>query len=91
MVIIAFFYLLPVGEYTLPVNPREKRTIPLQDCDIRLWKDGCLISHSAGLDALLKADSATVCIAHTKNETKGAVVHHSCGWGPICPVAAMAQ
>jgi hypothetical protein len=64
----------------------------LQDCDIRLWtRDGHLISHSAGLDALLQADSATVCIAHTKNGTKGAVVHHSRGCGPICPVAALAQ
>ena len=90
LVIIAFFYLIRVGEYTLPANPQEKRTIPLRDCDIRLWKDGCLISHSAGLDALLKADRATVCIAHTKNGTKGAEVHHSRDRGPICPVAAMA-
>ena len=44
-----------------------------------------------GLNALLQADSATVCIAHTKTGTKGAVVHHSCGRGPICPVAALAQ
>ncbi len=72
-------------------NPREKWTIPLRDCDIQLWKDGCLISHSAGLDALLKADSAIVCLAHTKNGTKGAVVHHSRGRGPIFPVAAMAR
>jgi hypothetical protein len=64
----------------------------LQDCDIRLWTcDECLISHSAGLDVLLQADSATVCIAHTKNGTKGAVVHHSCGHGPICPVVALDQ
>ncbi len=32
-----------------------------------------------------------MCIAHTKNGTKGAVVHHSCGCGPICPVAALAR
>jgi hypothetical protein len=92
LVIIAFFYLLRVGEYTSPASPREKWTIPLHDCDIHLWtRDGCLISHSAGLDALLQADSATLCIAHTKNGTKGAVVHHSCGREPICPVAALAQ
>jgi hypothetical protein len=40
---------------------------------------------------LLQADRATVCIAHTKNETKGAVVHHSRGRGPICPAAALAR
>ena len=92
LVIIAFFHLLRVGEYTSPANPREKRTIPLWGCDIRLWtQDSHLIPHSAGLDALLQAKSATVCIAHTKNGTKGAVVHHSRGRGPICLVAALAR
>ncbi len=92
LVIIAFFYLLRVGKYTSPANPREKRTIPLRGCNIRLWtQDGHLIPHSAGLDALLQAESSTVCIAHTKNGTKGAVVHHSHGCGPICPVAALAR
>jgi hypothetical protein len=91
-VIIAFFYLLQVGEYTSPASPQEKRTIPLRDCNIRLWTwDGHLISHSAGLDTLLQADSATVCIAHTKNGTKGVVVHHSRGCGSICPVAMLAR
>jgi hypothetical protein len=40
---------------------------------------------------LLQADSATICIVHTKNGTKGAVVHHSRGRGSICPVAALAR
>jgi hypothetical protein len=93
LVVIAFFYLLRVGEYTSPVSVRHnKRTIPLRDCDKRLWtKDGLLIPHNAGLKALLQADSATICIAHTKNGTKGAVVHHSRGRGSICPVAALAR
>jgi len=92
LVIIAFFYLLRVGEYTSPATPRKKRTIPLRDCNIRLWNiAGHLISHSAGLEMLSQAYSATICISHTKNETKGAVVHHSCGQGSICPVAALAR
>ena len=62
----------------------------MRDCDIRLWNSaGHLISHSAGLEMLLQADSATICIAHTKNGTKGAAVHHSRGRGSICPVAAL--
>ncbi len=39
----------------------------------------------------MRADSATICIAHTKNGTKGAVVHHDAIGGPICPVAALAH
>ncbi len=45
----------------------------------------------AGLRALMQADSATICIAHTKNGTKGAVVHHEVIGSLICPVAAMAR
>jgi hypothetical protein len=62
LVIIAFFYLLRVGEYTSPSLPREKRTIPLQMCDIRLWRRGALLPHTAGLSTLLTADSATICV-----------------------------
>jgi hypothetical protein len=58
---------------------------------VRLWQKGQLIPHLAGLDLLLTADSTTICIAHTKNGTKGAVVHHEAFGGPICPVAALAR
>ncbi len=91
LVIIVFFYLLRVGEYTTPHHTRTKRTISLRDCNIRLWYQGKIISHLAGLQALLQADSATISIAHTENGTKGAVVHHDAIGGPICPVAALAR
>ncbi len=71
LVIIAFFYLLRVGEYTTASNKKAKRTIALRDCDVRLWGKGQMIPHSAGRARLLTADSATICIAHTKNGTKG--------------------
>ena len=90
LVIIAFFYLLQVGEYTTRHRARTKRTIPLRDCNIRLWYQGKIIPHLAGLQALLRADSATILIAHIKNGTKGAVVHHDAIGGPICPVTALA-
>ncbi len=90
LVIIAFFCLLRVGEYTTSVKKKPKRTIVLRDQDVHLWQKGQLILHSAGLDLLLTADSATICIAHTKNGTKGAVVHNEVFRGPICPVAALA-
>jgi hypothetical protein len=91
LVILAFFYLLRVGEYTMPHRARTKRTIPLRDCNIRLWYQGKIIPHSAGLQALLQADSAAISISHTKNGTKGAVVHHDAIRGPICPVTALAR
>jgi hypothetical protein len=91
LVTIAFFYLLRVGEYTSPATYRAKRTIPLRLCNIRLWHKGVVLQHSSGLTNLLTVDSATICIAHTKNGSKGVVVHHEAFGGPICPVAALAQ
>jgi hypothetical protein len=88
---IAFFYLLRVGEYTSPSSPCDKRTIPLRLCDVRLWQRGALLPHTASLATLLSVDSATICIANTKNGTKGVVIHHEAFGGSICPVAALAR
>ncbi len=43
MVIIAFFYLLRVGEYTMPHCARTKRIIPLWDCNISVTIFGCCL------------------------------------------------
>jgi hypothetical protein len=91
LVTIAFFYLLRVGEYTAPASPRDKRTIPLRRCDVCLWHSRTIIQHSANLATLLTADSATICIANTKNGTKCAVIHHDAFGGPICPLDALAR
>ena len=84
--IIAIFYLLRVGEYTTPAPAaqRLKRTIALRKCDIRLWCRGVLLNPNAPLNTLLTADSATICIANTKNGTKNAVVHHEAIGGGTC-------
>ena len=37
LVIISFFYLLRVGEYTTASIKKLKRTVALQDCNVRLW------------------------------------------------------
>ena len=85
MVVVAFFYLLRVGEYTASRRCQPKRTIPLQKCDVRLWRKGQLLDHESMLPTLLSADSAIISIANTKNGTKGAVVHHDAFGGNICP------
>jgi hypothetical protein len=90
--IIAFFYLLQVGEYHTPTIKRKrcKRTIALRKCDIRLWCKGILLDPLADLATLLTADSGTICIENTKNRTKGAVVHHNAIGGTLFQVAALA-
>jgi hypothetical protein len=71
--IIAFFFLLRVGEYTTPALKlkRRKCTISLQKCNICLWCKGRLLDPLAELATLLTADSGTICITNTKMEQKG--------------------
>lgn len=93
LIIIAFFYLLRVGEYTgaTKKDRAKKRTVPLRTKDVTLWKDGVPIPHSSSLEQLLHADSATIKLENTKNGTKNATVHQYAFGGLICPVAAMAR
>ena len=92
LIIIAFFYLLRVGEYTgaTKKDKAKKRTVPLPTKEVTLWKDGVPIPHSSSLEQLLNADSATIKLENTKNGTKNATVHQYAFGGLICPVAAMA-
>ncbi len=82
-----------MGKYTTPepLPQLQKRTIALCKCNIRIWKEGQLLHPDAPLATLLTADSATICIANTKNGSKNAVVHHEAFGGYLCPVAAIAQ
>ncbi len=91
--IITFFYLLQVGEYMTPSPTAQlrKQTISLRKCDIRMWCNGKILSPKASLTILLSADSASICIANTKNGTKNAVVYHEAIGGYLCPVKALAQ
>jgi len=51
-----------------------------------------LLDHASPLSTLLTADGETICIAKTKNGTKGVVVvHHEAIGGSLCPVVALAR
>ena len=93
LVIIAFFFLLRVGEYTASSRKdrKKKRTVALRTKDVTLWSGERPIPHSAPLATLLAATSATIRLENTKNGTKNATVHHGAQGGPICPVAALAR
>ena len=95
--IIAFYYLLRVGEYTQPrkvkVNGkwhRATRTQQFQVGDIGFFKDGKVLSRKSPLKALLQADSATLKISNQKNGRMGQTIHHE-STGPSGAVAALAR
>ena len=96
--IIAFFYLLRVGEYTTPRTVRRNgqqvratRTIQFRVQDVGFFKDGKLLPRTSPLAALLEADAATLKISNQKNGRMGQTVHHETCPGATSPVRALAR
>ena len=58
LIILAFFFLLRVGEYT--PSRQVRLTVPLRDKDLRLWRQGQVLDHRVPLAELLTADAVTI-------------------------------
>ena len=89
---IAFFYLLRVGEYTMPSSTRKTRTVQFRVQDVTFYRNGLVIPTTAPLHSLLEADGVALCISNQKNGTRGETIyHHALRGQSICPVAALAR
>lgn len=93
LVVVAFFFLLRVGEYTPNYDrTRKKRTVPLRRQDVRLWKGNREISTEDPWERLAEADGATITLENQKNGQKGCVLHHTATKdSSMCPVLALAR
>jgi hypothetical protein len=89
---IAFFFLLRVGEYTMPRRAVHTRTVQfrVQDTTFRN-ADGLVLPNASPLDVLLQADSVTLWMDNQKNGQRGATIHHTACPGWFCPVKALAR
>ena len=74
LAIIAFYYLLRVGEYTKPrmrvINGKEKRvarTVQFSVANIGFFKNIKILTRHSPLKTLLKAESCTLKITNQKN------------------------
>jgi hypothetical protein len=56
LISVAFLFLLQVGEYTMPTGNRWTRTVQFRCQDVRLWRFGQVLDHTAPLELLLQAD-----------------------------------
>jgi len=81
--LVAFFYLLRVGEYTKPryatVNGRRvraTRTVQFTVASVGFFKDNKELSKSSPLAVLLDADYAVLRITNQKNGRMGDVITH---------------
>jgi len=91
LIAIAFYFLLRVGEYTMPGANRRTRTVQFRCQDVHFWKNRTLISHDGTLEQLLEADSVTMYLDNQKNGDRGATIHHTCVPGWFCPVKALSR
>jgi hypothetical protein len=91
LICIAFFFLLRVGEYTMPSAGTTTRTVQFRVQDVRLWRQGVLLSNFASEAELLQADAVTLYLENQKNGQKGATIHHTAVDGWLCPVKALAR
>ena len=98
LTLVAFYYLLRVGEYTKPrfvkhgsQLRRATRTIQFTVGCIGFFKDGKLLPRTLPLSTLLSADSATLRIVNQKNGRMGTCIHHQCSNKATSPVKALAR
>jgi hypothetical protein len=91
LICMAFFFLLRVGEYTMPGAGASTRTVQFRVQDVRLWRQGVLLSNFGTEVELLQADAVTLYLENQKNGQKGATIHHTIVDGWFCPVKALAR
>ena len=99
LIIIAFYFLLRVGEYTTKARRKKRtRTKQFRDKDVTLFKRNNLgmlraLPRNASDEDIMTADAATLRISNQKSGVKGACVHHEAipGAGLACPVRAIGR
>ena len=96
--VIAFYYLLRVGEHTFQTKNsthecqrRRTRTMQFRARDVTFRRNGNIIPNNVNLQTLLSADEATLCISNQKNGSKGQLIHHQAFNGEDCPMKALAR
>jgi hypothetical protein len=100
--LIAFYYLLQIGEYTVKqkrdrTQRAKKQTIQFKLEDVTFFKsdkNGTLrcLPHNASYSLIMTAESATLKLDNQKNSWKGVCVHQEANGETFnCPVKALAR
>jgi hypothetical protein len=72
LIILAFFFLLRVGEYiaSAPGEQTKKRTVPLRKKDLRFWDGETLLDHDRS-DLEERATAVSIALENQKNGCRG--------------------
>ena len=88
---IAFFFLLRVGEYTMPRRNVRTRTEQFRVQDVTFRRNDLVIPNTAPLDQLALAESVTLYLDNQKNGQRGATIYHTACPTWFCPFKALAR
>jgi len=98
LVMVAFYYLLRVGEYTIKGSRNEtKQTVQFKLEDVTFFKKNdtgklCCLPRGAPDHMIMTADGATLKLDNQKNGWKGVCVYHEANGDLInCPVRALGR
>ena len=72
---IAFSFLLQVGEYTMPALNRQTRTVQFRVKDVKFYRNGLLIPNTSTLSLFTQSGGVALCINHQKNGTRGETIY----------------
>jgi hypothetical protein len=90
MALIAFYFLLRIGEYTLASKNTKKLTQAFRIQDVTLWINNTILYHSLPLDALLiRRTAATFRIFNQKNGKRNQAIHHEVTSSDTCPAKGL--
>lgn len=92
MGVIAFFYLLRVGEYTTSQMRGLRRTKQFRAQDVSFFRDGVVLHPQTKAGTLETATGATLRLTNQKNGVWGSCVHHhTISNRELCPAQVLAR
>ena len=77
LTLIAFYYLLRVGDYTRKKRRDTTRKIQSSFGDVAFKKDNTILSRDASYEELIEATAGTLRLSNQNNGVRGAMVHCS--------------
>ncbi|KAI2506222.1 hypothetical protein MHU86_8257 [Fragilaria crotonensis] len=90
LIVMAFYFLLRVGEYTLPPAHVTTRTIQFRVSDTRFWQGQTLLPPTSEAATLAAATSVTLVMDNQKNGHRGDTIHQEACDTDFCPVRSVA-